>query len=393
MPSPSIAPRRKPARVGLSLLLPVGLLHTAIACTLLEDNFDPPLSSAADAGDVGAGSAGSPGEPGGAVVPGCSSDGGVAALLSSEGSVCPGSIAIVGAGDAGVRGGDAGTLGLTPAALESRCQNGFGPFGAPERVTGLGVDGDLFGPSISADGLTLYFAASSEGTEHIYVATRSDVDTAEFSAARELTATSSTALDGTPFISFDGLSLYFFSERAGGAGARDLWSARRDELRAPFGAASALTALNSAALDMSPSLSRDELTLHFVSSRPNGRGMFENTDIWRSTRESTAESFGVPENVGELNTGANEGRIVFSSDALLAVFSSDRGVAPASSSDLWLVGRLSATGQFGPPVNLMALNSPSTEQDVALTADDRELFFASERSGPSAIFRSVRPCQ
>lgn len=387
MPSLStVAPGRKPTRVGWCLS--IGLLQTSVACTLLDEEFEPP-STAADAADVepAGGSAGASGGPGDDVVRGCVSDAGAAVLLSSEGSVCPGEIPIVGTdGDAGLR-GDAGML----AALESRCENGLGPFGAPELVTGLGVNAELFGPSLSADGLTLYFAAAFGGTEHIYVATRSGTDTAQFSEAVELTSTSSAALDGTPFISFDGRSLYFFSDRPGGAGARDLWLARRDEPLAPFGMAVALTTLNGPAFDMSPSLSRDELTLHFASSRPNGRGMFENTDIWRSTRESTEESFGAPENVDELNTGANEGRIVFSSDGLLAIFSSDRGGGEGLP-DLWLVGRQTAGGTFGPPVNLRTLNSAATEQDVALSADDRELFFASERSDGSALYRAVRPC-
>lgn len=329
--------------------------------------------------------------PGDDEVRGCASDAG--ALLGSEGSVCPGNIPLVGPeGDAGTR-ADGGMAVGAVGALEGPCENGLGNFGPPERVTGLGLDADLFGPSLSADGLTLYFAAASEGTEHIYVATRSALETAQFSEAVELTSTSSAALDGTPFISFDGLGLYFFSDRAGGAGARDLWSARRDEPLSPFGAAFPLTPLNTPALDMSPSVSRDELTLHFASSRPNGRGNVENTDIWRSTRSSTTESFGAPQNVAELNTGANEGRVAFSSDGLLVIFSSDRA-GGSGFPDLWLARRFTANGPFGPPANLESLNSPSTEQDVALTSDDRELFFASERTGgPSALFRSVRPCE
>jgi hypothetical protein len=376
----------------LGWCLSVGLLHAAVACTILDEDFEP-VSSAGQAGgsNGGMGSSGAAGERSEDVLPACASDAGVGVLLSSEGSICPGGIPLVGAdGDAGQR-GDGGMPVNAVGSLE-RCENGLGNFGSPERITGLGVNGDLFGPSISADGLTLYFAAASGDTEHIYVASRSGSETARFSPAVELTSTSSASLDGTPFISFDGLGLYFFSDRAGGTGSRDLWSARRDELLAPFGAAAALTALNTPALDMSPSLSRDELTIHFASSRPNGRGTVENTDIWRSTRASTAESFGAPENVGELNSGANEGRIVFSSDGLLAVFSSDRA-GGRGFPDLWIVGRLNANGTFGPPVNLGSLNSPSTDQDVALTADDRELFFASERGdGPSALYRAVRPC-
>jgi hypothetical protein len=128
-----------------------------------------------------------------------------------------------------------------------------------------------------------------------------------------------------------------------------------------------------------------------VSSRPNGRGNGENTDIWRSTRENTTQSFGPPVNVGELNAGGDEGRIVLSSDGLLAIFTSDRA-GGRGFPDLWTASRADANAPFGPPQNLDSLNSPATDQDVALTSDDRELFFASERAGESALFRSVRAC-
>jgi hypothetical protein len=43
----------------------------------------------------------------------------------------------------------------------------------------------------------------------------------------------STAFDGAPALSFDGMTLYFFSERAGGFGKRDLYMTTRTRLRGP----------------------------------------------------------------------------------------------------------------------------------------------------------------
>ena len=42
----------------------------------------------------------------------------------------------------------------------------------------------------------------------------------------------SSAFDGAPALSFDGTTLYFFSERAGGFGKRDLYVTTRDRLPA-----------------------------------------------------------------------------------------------------------------------------------------------------------------
>lgn len=376
--------RRRP----LGLPLCTGLLPLAWGCTLLDEEFEPPLTGDSGAGGSdasgAAGTLGGPGDPGPS---GCGSDAG-SGLFDNEGNVCPGEIPIVGADDAGFRPDGSMAVGNQ---VELPCLDGLGAFGAPERVTGLGVDGELFAPSISADGLTLFFAVRSGESEHIYLATRDRLGASEFSNAIELSSTRSDALDGTPFISFDGLTLYFFSDRDGGVGSRDLWSARRGDPSSPFGAATELRALNTPALDMSPSLSRDELTLFFVSSRPNGRGNGENTDIWRSTRESTAQAFAAPENVAAFNSGANEGRIVFSSDGLLALFSSDRA-GGRGLPDLWIMSRPGASGPFGPPQNLERLNSPTADHDLALTSDDRELFFASERAGQSELWLSARSC-
>jgi hypothetical protein len=48
---------------------------------------------------------------------------------------------------------------------------------------------------------------------------------------------------------------------------------------------------------------------------------------------------------------------------------------------------------FGALVNLSALNSPANDQDVALSSDDTELFFASSRRGASELWRTQRRCQ
>jgi hypothetical protein len=42
------------------------------------------------------------------------------------------------------------------------------------------------------------------------------------------------------------------------------------------------------------------------------------------------------------------------------------------------------------PHNLTGQNSAAAEVDVALSSDEEELFFASDRSGTSELWRSVR---
>jgi hypothetical protein len=61
--------------------------------------------------------------------------------------------------------------------------------------------------------------------------------------------------------------------------------------------------------------------------------------------------------------------------------------------DIWLASRPDPGLAFSAPINLAQLNSDSADQDVALSRDDRELFFSSARDGATALWRSLRSCR
>jgi len=89
------------------------------------------------------------------------------------------------------------------------------------------------------------------------------------------------AIDGCPCLAADGLSLYFSSNRAGGAGQEDLYVSRRTDLSSPWGDPVNLgTGVNSNELEIFPSISSDGLTLYF--SRYRGPG---NADIYVAADE------------------------------------------------------------------------------------------------------------
>ena len=93
----------------------------------------------------------------------------------------------------------------------------------------------------------------------------------------------SSAIDFTPEISRDGLSLYFASTRPGGLGATDLWVSQRASVDAPWGAPVNLgPTINSGGPDAAPYLSRDGHRLFFASARPGGFGSNDNWVSWRS---------------------------------------------------------------------------------------------------------------
>jgi hypothetical protein len=150
----------------------------------------------------------------------------------------------------------------------------LGAFQAPEPLTGLeqGLEPDapldLWSPSLSPDGLTLFFAVSVDGgDELIATATWQDGGSA-FSPGSPLGGVNSTGQDGTPLLSADGLSLYFFSTREGGLGRRDVWRAARPALAADFAAPTLVAGINGPDDDHLPWLSPDEPTM--LGDKPPG---------------------------------------------------------------------------------------------------------------------------
>jgi hypothetical protein len=266
-------------------------------------------------------------------------------------------------------------------------------FAAPELVTGFDTELDLWAPSLSSDGLTLFCAANTQITpERIFFATRAP-GSSEFSALTLLASLASGFGDGSPLLSFDGLTLYFYSRRPGGSGDRDLWFALRGDPAAQFGAVYHFGTVNGPSLEHLPWLSRDELTLLYVSTRAGGLGQ---SDVWFSSRASRGDEFGPPELVRSLSSSADEGRAVVSDDGKLVIFASARDGGQGGQ-DLWLATRAGgggddALGELDPPINLSVLNSSALDVDPFLTADERELFFSSTRNGPAQIFRSRITC-
>lgn len=329
------------------------------------------------AGGTTSGAGGSAGSTAGADAGGASGAGGVAGAAGAGGSTSlPLCTDGVQNGDEG--GTDCGGSDCAPCACS---------FGAPELLGNPNYAGNaLWAPSLSADASTLYVAVVVPGfNEQIVVSTRPDRGNT-FGLANVVPAPVSQSVEGTPHISIDNLSLYFFSERAGSGGeARDLYVATRSDPDGTFDTAFPLATLNSSSLDHLPWVSADELTLYFTSRRSG------NLDIWRTTRGSLAQAFGAPAAVTELNSGADDNGATFTQDDRTAILSSNRPNG-AGGYDLYQAVRPVAGAPFSTPVPLTELNTSATEADASLSPDGQELFFVSSRNGATEIWRSLRTC-
>jgi hypothetical protein len=304
-----------------------------------------------------------------------------------------------GASGAGTPAPDAGPPGVAGSAgtEASNTEIGWGgtndsscPFGAPEVLVGFDLGAhSTWGPTLGPDTFTLLFSAVPGDDEDIFEATRTGRGTT-FAAAVAVSTVNTGAAEGTPFVTADGLSVYFYSDRSGGEGSRDIYVARRSSSTDSFADAERVANVNTAALDHLPRVSADERTLVFTSTRSGSDG---GTDLWMATRESSSLDFGTPVPVPGINTPAIEESGQLSLDQLTLLLNSTRS-GGLGGRDLWLATRSSTDVPFGPPINLTGLNSSAEERDVLMSADGEEVFFVSDRGDEalSQLWRAIRRC-
>ncbi|HEX5613792.1 MAG TPA: hypothetical protein VFZ83_01430 [Acidimicrobiia bacterium] len=118
-------------------------------------------------------------------------------------------------------------------------------------------------------GPTIYFSSTRAGTNDLY---RSESHGGVFGPADLIEELSSPAQDGQPNLRRDGLEIFFFSNRPGSLG-NDIYSATRASTADAWSAPVNLgPAVNSDASETRPSLSWDGTTLYFGSNRAGGEG-------------------------------------------------------------------------------------------------------------------------
>jgi Tol biopolymer transport system component len=218
-------------------------------------------------------------------------------------------------------------------------------------------------PSISADGLSLFFHSERSGgygNRDIWVARRATTNDAWTTPENVGPPVNTSHRDSSPDISPDGLTLYFDSDRPGGSGESDIWVTTRTTKSDPWGTPVNLgPTVNASSYDAYPSVSADGLTLFMQSYRPGGYGGY---DIWMTTRQSKDAPWTTPVNLGStVNSSVIDGDPCISADGLVLFFTSLRpggyGVA-----DMYLVRRTTIQDSWGSPINLGSIVNASADQ-------------------------------
>lgn len=246
------------------------------------------------------------------------------------------------------------------------------------------------GQSISTDGLILYFGdypanpdPRGYGGCDIWKTTRNTINDV-WSSRTNLGPTINTSSDeATPCISADGLTLYFASNRAGGHGNWDLWMTTRETTSDPWGEPENLgPTVNSPDDEICPSISADGLELYFSEYMAVRAGGYGGCDLWVTKRPTQDDPWGTPVNLGDtVNSSTLDMGPCISADKLTLFFGSWRpgGGGPGG---IWMTRRAIDSDPWGTPASLgPTVNGPADEGVPSLSADGSTLYFCSNRSG------------
>jgi streptogramin lyase len=291
-----------------------------------------------------------------------------------------------GAGGAGgaVGGGAGGSAGATPACDLSK------PFGAPTVVPNVNSPMDDYGAEL-ADDLTLYFGSNrpgGAGGADLYVVTRSSPQS-PFATPQQLGGVNTAGTELWPRLTHDELTLFY--AQYVGSGGGDLFMTTRSSVAAAFGPGVALAQVNRPDSDEGdPFLWRDGEALYFVSSRPGTAGPY---DIYVSMRRADG-SYDTPQAVSEVNSTGWESNPVLTPDGLRIYWSSDRTDGGGTSRDIWTATRASTSDPFGNLARVPELNSDYAESPNWISPDGCKIYFMSTRpGGPGGqdIWEATRP--
>ncbi|MEJ2646840.1 MAG: hypothetical protein P8016_00365 [Sedimentisphaerales bacterium] len=217
--------------------------------------------------------------------------------------------------------------------------------------------GEDWSPFLSFDGLTLYFARVRNSTSYygrICTATRNDVSGAfTFVQVLDCPLNNSPGHQLCPWVSCDNLRMYYHNETSG---RYRLMLSERESINDPWPAGKSIEELNSLGNKLqAPALTLDELIMVFDAyDIPDGKG---NYDLWIAARPDRNSSFTTYRNLSEVNTQFAELGPFLSPDGLELYFSSNRN----GSSQLFKATRSSLNGYFGNLEALSQFDTPGME--------------------------------
>ena len=286
-------------------------------------------------------------------------------------------VVLVGCGFHASAAGDGGAAG---ANCFARWLDGSVALAPPQPLTALTSAGDERDPWISADGLALYFDRDPgvHMNNDIYVATRtSRADEFANPAAVDNLDTASDEARAT--LDGDGTLLALSSNRT--VGRFQIFVSSRGSTTEMFPSPSQPDQAMVASVNLGadnvydPFLSQDGLRLYLA---PVVAGAAQ--QVAMSTRAPGGRFDGWAPLAG-INSGAGDADPALSLDERVIVFTSSRALPGSGASNLWYATRQRASDDFTAPQPIPTVNGDTDDGDPMLSADGCELYFASTRTG------------
>ncbi|MEM9657369.1 MAG: protein kinase, partial [Planctomycetota bacterium] len=236
-------------------------------------------------------------------------------------------------------------------------------------------------PWLSQDRLLLLFASDrpgGHGSEDLWISRRNSVED-EWGRPENLgPSINSTSPESSPSMSSDGLTLLFESRRGTGSHRFELYVSQRESTAHAWPPATSLgEPVNTRFNERNPYLTADGLEIYFSSNRNPSLGF---NDLWKTSRATRRSPWSVPVHLGpELNSQHGDLAALPSADGT-ALLVSRRKPGPWNNKEIALSVRSDIDAKFGPPVAFGGpVNSYSTSCFAFLSGDGRTLWFSSQR--------------
>ena len=192
--------------------------------------------------------------------------------------------------------------------------------------------------------------------------------------------------DRSPFLSYDGLTLYFSRVDTPHFYYHRIYQAIREDTSALFTEVAEISSLNySGGHVPCPWVSPDNLRMYYHRTEPGSRHRLK-----VSKRESTDNPWLAGDDMSELNILGNLNDPSLTQDELTIVFMGYNLPGGQGNYDLYTATRPDLNSPFGNVRNLTELNTPATDADPFISPDGRSLYFASNINGDYQIYKATR---
>jgi hypothetical protein len=270
------------------------------------------------------------------------------------------------------------------------------PFGAPALLP-QPINSSSFEDSatLTADELTIvYLKDANESAGNLLIATRASADK-DFGTPTTIDAAGTNMLFG-PSLSSDGLTLFWSIELNAGTAQDnvDIKMATRSDTKSSFANAQNSPWSNSNFAELYPAISPDGTEFYYGSDQAT-KNTNHRLGVYRSTKAGSG--WNPPAIVSELTssagaTNAGEQGFAISGDGLTMYLGSDR--TGSQLLDVWVSHRSSKTAAWGTPTIVPELNSDSTDIPSFLSRDGCRIYLGSDRGGGTGqLYMATKPAK